>query len=212
MEVEEVLRCHPVDAAVLMGGCDKTVPAMLMGAISANIPSVFFPAGPMLKAYWKDQTLGSGSDAWKYWNERCAGTFCDADWRSMENCIARSAGTCMTMGTASTMACIAEVLGFALPKTSSIPSVVSEHSRSAVRCGRLAVELAWEKRRPKELLSRGSFLNAIVTWLTIGGSTNAIVHLIAMAGRAGIPLSIDDFDELSRQVPMLANLSRAAPI
>lgn len=206
MEVEEVLRCHPVDAAVLMGGCDKTVPAMLMGAISANIPSVFFPAGPMLKAYWKDQTLGSGSDAWKFWAERCAGNFCDADWKGVENCIARSAGTCMTMGTASTMSCIAEVLGFALPKSSSIPSVVSEHSRQAAQCGRLAVELAWEKRTPQELLSRGSFHNAIVTWLTIGGSTNAIVHLLAMAGRAGIKLTIDDFDELSRKVPMLANL------
>jgi dihydroxy-acid dehydratase len=206
MEVEEVLRCHPVDSAVLMGGCDKTVPAMLMGAISADIPSVFFPAGPMLKAYWKDETLGSGSDAWKYWNERCAGNFCDADWKGVENCIARSAGTCMTMGTASTMACIAEALGFALPKSSSIPSVVAEHSRLAVACGRLAVDLAWKNRTPKSLLSRGSFENAIVTWLAIGGSTNAIVHLIALAGRSGIPLSINDFDAWSGKVPMLANI------
>jgi dihydroxy-acid dehydratase len=206
MEVEEVLRCHPVDAAVLMGGCDKTVPAMLMGAISANIPSVFLPAGPMLKAHWKDQTLGSGSDAWKYWNERCAGNFSYENWKGVENCIARSAGTCMTMGTASTMACIAETLGFALPKSSSIPSVVADHCRMAVQCGRLAVELAWSNRTPLSMLSKSSFHNAIVTWLAIGGSTNAIVHLLALAGRANIDLTLDDFDTLSKVVPTLANL------
>ncbi len=206
MEVEEVLRCHPIDAAVLMGGCDKTVPAMLMGAISADIPSIFLPAGPMLKAYWKDQTLGSGSDAWKFWTERCAGNLCEADWKGVENCIARSAGTCMTMGTASTMACIAEVIGFALKKSSSIPAVVSEHSRLAVATGRQGVELAWSDRRPSSFLTAESFRNAIVTLLAIGGSTNAIVHIIAMAGRAGVTIKLDDFDHWSRRVPMVANL------
>ena len=206
METEEVLRCHPIDAAVLMGGCDKTVPAMLMGALSADIPSVFLPAGPMLNAHWRDTTLGSGTDAWKYWAERCAGNLCDGEWKEIENCIARSAGTCMTMGTASTMACIAEALGMTLPGASSIPAVVAEHSRLAVATGRLAVELAWTDRKPSRLLSAGSFINAMITQLAIGGSTNAIVHLIAMAGRAGLKVSLDDFDAWSRKVPVLANI------
>ena len=206
METEEVLRCHPIDAAVLMGGCDKTVPAMLMGALSADIPSVFLPAGPMLNAHWRDTTLGSGTDAWKYWAERCAGNLCDGEWKEIENCIARSAGTCMTMGTASTMACIAEALGMTLPGASSIPAVVAEHSRLAVATGRLAVELAWTDRKPSRLLSVGSFVNAMITQLAIGGSTNAIVHLIAMAGRAGLKVTLDDFDAWSRKVPVLANI------
>ena len=209
METEEVLRCHPIDAAVLMGGCDKTVPALLMGAISADIPAVFLPAGPMLKGRWKDQTLGSGSDAWKYWAEKCAGNLCDGDWTGIENCIARSAGTCMTMGTASTMACITEAMGMTLPMASSIPAVVAEHSRLAVRTGRRAVELAWEKLTPSNVLSAASFQNAIVTQLTIGGSTNAIVHIIALAGRAGCKISLDDFDQWSRRVPMLGDLRPA---
>lgn len=206
METEEVLRCHPLDAAVLMGGCDKTVPAMIMGAISADIPVIFFPAGPMLKARWKNETLGSGSDAWKYWAERCAGNLCDSDWNDIENCIARSAGTCMTMGTASTMACIAEALGLTWPGASSIPAVVAEHARLAVACGRRAVEIAWDKLTPSQLISAQSIDNAITTLLTIGGSTNAIVHILAIAKRAGVPLSLDRFDEISEQVPVLADL------
>ncbi len=209
MEAEEVLRCHPLDGAVLMGGCDKTVPALLMGAFSADIPSIFFPAGPMLKARWKDKTLGSGSDAWKYWDLRRAGELPDCDWRTIENCIARSAGTCMTMGTASTMACIAESMGMTLPMASSIPSVVSEHSRLAVATGRRAVELAWEKLTPSRILTQASFINAIITQLTIGGSTNAIVHIIAMAGRAGCKVTLDDFDHWSAKVPVLADLRPA---
>ncbi len=209
METEEVLRCHPLDAAVLMGGCDKTVPALLMGAISADIPSIFLPAGPMLKARWKDQTLGSGSDAWKYWAERCAGNLPDCDWHEIENCIARSAGTCMTMGTASTMACIAEAMGMTLPMASSIPSVVAEHSRLAVATGRRAVDMAWDKLAPSKILNQSSFNNAVVTQLTIGGSTNAIVHIIAMAGRANAKISLDDFDAWSKKVPVLADLRPA---
>jgi dihydroxy-acid dehydratase len=206
METEEVLRCHPIDAAVLMGGCDKTVPALLMGAISADIPSIFLPAGPMLKARWKDQTLGSGSDVWKYWDERRAGNLCEGDWADIENCIARSAGTCMTMGTASTMACVAEAMGMALPTASTIPAVVAEHSRLAVATGRRAVEMAWEKLTPSCVLNEQSFHNAIITQLTIGGSTNAIVHIIAMAGRAGVKITLDDFDRWSEKVPVLADL------
>lgn len=206
METEEVLRCHPLDAAVLMGGCDKTVPAMIMGAISADIPTIFFPAGPMLKARWKNETLGSGSDAWKYWAERCAGNLCDSDWTDIENCIARSAGTCMTMGTASTMACIAESLGLTLPHASSIPAVVAEHSRLAVATGRRAVDIAWDNLRPSRIITAESIDNAITTLLTIGGSTNAIVHILAMARRAGVPLTLDRFDEISEHVPVLADL------
>ncbi len=206
METEEVLRAHPIDAAVLMGGCDKTVPGLLMGAISADIPSIFFPAGPMLNARWRNTTLGSGTDAWKYWNERCAGNLCDGEWVEIENCIARSAGTCMTMGTASTMACIAEAIGFTLPKASSIPAVVSEHSRLAVATGRAAVGLAWNQRSPSTFLTRKSFHNAMTVQLAIGGSTNAMVHMIAMSRRADLPVTLNDYDVLSRQVPVLANL------
>lgn len=209
MECEEVLRCHPIDAAVLMGGCDKTVPAMLMGAISADIPAIFLPAGPMLKARWKGETLGSGSDAWKYWDERCAGRLCDGDWFEIENCIARSAGTCMTMGTASTMAAAAEAMGFTLPGASSIPAVLSEHSRLAVATGRRAVELAWRETRPSRIVSAESLENAVRTVLAIGGSTNAIVHLMALAGRAELTLTLDDFDRLSRETPLLADIRPA---
>ena len=206
MEVEEVLRCHPIDAAVLMGGCDKTVPAMLMGAISADVPSVFLPAGPMLKARWRDVTLGSGSDAWKYWDQRGAGLLCDADWNQIENCIARSAGTCMTMGTASTMACVAEAMGFTLPGAATIPSVVADHSRLAVQTGRRAVEMAWQSLKPSTVVSDKSIRNGMTTALAIGGSTNAIVHLIALAGRANVRLTLDDFDACSRSTPVLADL------
>ncbi len=206
MEAEETLRCHPIDAVVLMGGCDKTVPGLLMGALSADLPAIFLPAGPMLKARWKTETLGSGSDVWKYWAERCVGNLCDGDWGDIENCIGRSAGTCMTMGTASTMACIAEAMGLTLPGAACTPAVVAEHCRLASATGRRAVELAWEQLRPSHIVTKETIDNAITTQLTIGGSTNAIVHIIAMAGRAGISLSLDRFDELSNLVPVLGDL------
>ena len=206
MEVEEVLRCHPIDAAVLMGGCDKTVPAMLMGAISADIPAIFLPAGPMLNARWKNETLGSGSDVWKYWDERVAGNLCDSDWKGIENCIARSAGTCMTMGTASTMASVTEAMGMSLGGAACVPAVISEHSRLAVRTGRRAVEMAWENLKPSDLLSVQSVENGLMTSLAIGGSTNAIVHLIAIAKRLGFDLTLERFDELSRKTPVLGDI------
>ncbi len=206
MEAEEVLRCHPIDAAVLMGGCDKTTPALIMGAISADIPVIYFPCGPMLIAHWGKAKLGSGSDAWKYWDERQAGNLCDDAWCQIENSIARSAGHCMTMGTASTMSSIAEALGLTLPGASAIPAVIAEHQRMATQTGRRAVEMAWDNLKPSDILSQASFDNAIVTDMAIGGSTNAIVHLIAMARRAGIPLTLDRFDEVSHQVPVLANI------
>ncbi len=209
MEVEETLRCHPIDGVVLMGGCDKTVPALLMGAFTMDLPCVFLPAGPMLRGRWRNETLGSGSDVWKYWAERCAGRLsCDA-WNEIEDGIARSSGTCMTMGTASTMAAVTEALGLTLPGAASIPAVHSAHSRMAAACGRRAVDLVWEDLKPSRLLSRESFLNAITTLMTLSGSTNAIVHLIAMAGRAGFKLTLEDFDAIARRTPVLANLKPA---
>jgi dihydroxy-acid dehydratase len=206
MEAEEVLRCHPLDAAVLMGGCDKTTPALLMGAISADIPSIYFPAGPMLTARWGTEKLGSGSDGWKYWAERRAGNLCDDAWCEIENSIARSAGHCMTMGTASTMTAVAEVLGMSLPGASSVPAVMADHARLATATGRRAVEMAWEDLSPGKILTAASFDNAITADMAIGGSTNAIVHLIALARRAGVPLTMDRFDAISRRTPVLANI------
>ena len=206
LEVEETLRCHPLDGAVLMGGCDKTVPALIMGATSMNLPSIFLPAGPMMKGCWHGETLGSGSDVWKYWAERQAGNFCEDSWNELEDGIARSPGTCMTMGTASTMSAIAETLGLCLPGACSIPAVHSAHQRLATACGRRIVDLVWENVRPRDLLTEEAFQNAIVADMALGGSTNAIVHLIAMAGRAGIKLPMERFDEISRRIKVLANL------
>ncbi|MFV1995232.1 MAG: dihydroxy-acid dehydratase, partial [Verrucomicrobiales bacterium] len=206
LEVEETLRCYPVDGAILMGGCDKTTPALIMGAISADCPSIFLPAGPMLKGSWRGETLGSGSDVWKYWAERCAGRLgCDA-WSELEDGIARSPGHCMTMGTASTMTAIAETLGLCLPGASSIPAVHSAHARMAASCGRRIVELAWEGGSPRDFFTAASVGNAIAADMALGGSTNAIIHLIAMARRAGHLLELDRFDEISRKVPVIANL------
>jgi len=206
MEVEELLRSNPVDGAVLLGGCDKTVPAMVMGATSANLPTIFMPAGPMLRGNFRGQVLGSGSDAWKYWAERRAGTVASEDLEEVEEGIARSYGTCMTMGTASTMAAAADALGLTLPGASSIPAADSSHSRLATACGRRAVEMVWEDLKPRDILSAASFDNAVTTVMALGGSTNAIIHLIAMAGRTGVDLPLSRFDEISRRTPLLANL------
>ncbi len=206
METEELLRSNPVDGVVLMGGCDKTTPALLMGAISMNLPTVFMPAGPMLRGNWQGQILGSGSDAWKYWDEKRAGTISEADWTEMEGGIARSYGVCMTMGTAATMTALAEVLGFCLPGASSIPAADSNHIRMAAACGRRAVEMVWDDLCPRDILSRASFDNALVALMAMAGSTNAIIHVLALAGRAGIDLSLDDFDAAARRVPVIANL------
>lgn len=209
LEAEEVLRCHPVDGAILMGGCDKTVPALIMGAASMNIPAIFLPAGPMLKGSWRGTTLGSGSDVWKYWDERRAGRLgCDA-WTELEEGIARSPGVCMTMGTAATMAAIVEALGMTLPGASSIPAVHSAHARMATECGRRIVEMVREDVRPSQIMTEKAFDNAITTLMALSGSTNAIIHLVAMAGRLGIRLPLERFDELSRTTPVLANLRPA---
>jgi dihydroxy-acid dehydratase len=206
MEVEELLRSYPADGAVLMGGCDKTTPALLMGAVSMNLPAIFLPAGAMLRGDFRGGVLGSGSDAWKYWDELRAGTITLQDWAEVENGIARSPGTCMTMGTAATMMSAAEALGFTLPGASSIPAPDSRHAQLASATGRRIVDAVWEDLKPSDLVTADAVDNAVTTVLALGGSTNAIVHLIAIARRAGIPLDLDRFDALSRQVPVIANL------
>ena len=206
METEEMLRSYPADGCVLLGGCDKTTPALLMGAISMNIPAVYVPAGPMLRGNWHGQILGSGSDVTKYWAERRAGNIDLQAWMQIEDGIARSAGTCMTMGTASTMTSLTEVLGFSLPGASSIPAVDSNHVKMANRSGRRIVEMVWEDLKPRDILRDASFNNAIASVFALGGSTNAVIHLVALAGRAGIKITLDRFDQLSRRTPLLANL------
>ena len=206
METEELLRSQPIDGVVLMGGCDKTTPGLLMGAISMNIPSIYLPAGPMLRGNWNGKVLGSGSDVWKYWAEKRAGNISDCEWSEMEDGIARSAGHCMTMGTASTMTAIAETLGLSLPGASSIPAVDANHSRMATNCGRRIVQMVFDDVKPRDILSRASFTNAITADMAIGGSTNAIIHLLALAGRAGVPLDIREFDRISDRTPMIVNL------
>ena len=206
METEELLRSYPADGAVLMGGCDKTTPGLIMGATSMNLPAIYMPAGPMLSGHWRDQTLGSGSDTWKYWAELRAGNITERDWHEIEDGIARSPGTCMTMGTAATMMSLAEVLGLTLPGYASIPAPDSNHSKMAALTGKRIVDMVWEDLKPRDLLAAKSFDNAVIALLAMGGSTNAIIHLIAMAGRAGVKLPLERFNEFSARTPLLANV------
>ncbi|WP_372084903.1 L-arabinonate dehydratase [Tistrella mobilis] len=209
METEELIRSHPVDGVVLMGGCDKTTPGLVMGAISAGLPAIYLPAGPMLRGNWEGRTLGSGSDAFKYWDERRAGTITEAQWKGMERGIARSYGHCMTMGTASTMTAIAEALGLTLPGASSIPAADSNHIRMSADCGRRIVGMIWEDLTPAKILTAAAFDNAVTVAMATGCSTNAVVHLIAMARRAGVDLTLDDLDAKSRVTPVIANIRPA---
>jgi dihydroxy-acid dehydratase len=209
MDTEELLRSYPVDGAVLMGGCDKTTPALIMGATSACLPAIYLPAGPMLRGNWHGEFLGSGTDSWKYWAELRAGTITEHDWMEVEEGIARSPGHCMVMGTASTMTSVAETLGLTLPGAASIPAADANHGRMATATGRRAVEMVWEDLKPQDLLTAASFDNAIKAIHALSGSTNALIHLIAMAGRAGVPLKLERFDELSRSIPVLANIRPA---
>ncbi|HEX6690087.1 MAG TPA: L-arabinonate dehydratase [Burkholderiales bacterium] len=206
METEELLRSYPVDGCVLMGGCDKTTPALIMGATSMNLPAIYLPAGPMLSGHWRDTTLGSGSDTWKYWAELRAGNITERDWQEIEDGIARSPGTCMTMGTAATMMSLAESLGFSLPGAASIPAPDSNHAKMATLTGKRVVEMVWEDLKPRDFLRKESFDNAIVTLMAMGGSTNALIHLVAMAGRAGIKLPLERFNHFSAKTPLLANV------
>ena len=206
METEELLRSYPADGCVLMGGCDKTTPALVMGALAMNLPTIFMPAGPMLRGDYKGGYIGSGSDTWKYWAELRAGNITENDWKEVEDGIARSPGHCMTMGTASTMTSAVEVLGLTLPGASSIPAPDSRHAQMATLTGKRIVDMVWEDLKPLDLLTEGSITNAVTAVLALGGSTNSIVHLVAMAKRAGIPLTIDRFDEIARKTPVIANL------
>ncbi|WP_328668402.1 L-arabinonate dehydratase [Streptomyces sp. NBC_00328] len=206
METEELLRSYPVDGAVLMGGCDKTTPALLMGAASVDLPTVFVPAGPMLPGHWRDEVLGSGTDMWKYWDDRRAGLIGDCEMTELESGLARSPGHCMTMGTASTLTAAAEALGVTVPGASSIPAVDSGHDRMAAAAGLRIVELVHKDRVLSDILTAEAFEDAVTTVLGLGGSTNAVIHLIAMAGRAGVTLTLDDFDRIARTVPVLADV------
>jgi dihydroxy-acid dehydratase len=206
METEELLRSYPVDGAVLMGGCDKTTPGLLMGASSMDLPTLFMPAGPMLRGHWGGTTLGSGSDTWKYWADLRAGNITQEDWQEIENGIARSPGHCMTMGTASTMTSATEALGVTLPGAASIPAADSRHAVMAAHTGRQIVDMVWENVTLSQILTRTAFRNAITTVLAIGGSTNAIIHLIAMARRIGVELGLADFEELGRRTTLLGNI------
>jgi dihydroxy-acid dehydratase len=206
MEAEELLRSYPADGAVLMGGCDKTTPALLMGAASAGIPAIYVTAGPMLRGNYRGQPVGSGTDLWRLWDDVKAGVAGDCELADLEYSIARSPGHCMTMGTASTMTSAAEALGMTLPGMASIPAVDSAHYRMAAASGRRIVDMVWEDLTPDKILTREAFEDAAATVLALGGSTNALIHLIAMAGRAGVELTLDDFDAISRRVPWLANV------
>lgn len=210
MEVEELLRSLPCDGAVMLAGCDKTTPGTLMGAISMDIPTIFCPAGPMLNdRHVKggiSRTVGAGTHTRVFWDELQAGNIDAREWQHLESRMTRAPGTCNTMGTASTMTGIAEALGLCLPGASSIPAMDSAHTRMATDCGERIVGMIWEDLTPSKLLDAGSFHNAVAVQMALGGSTNAAVHIIAMARRAGVPLSLDDLDAIGRKVPVLANL------
>lgn len=206
MEVEEVLRSNPVDGAVLMGGCDKSTPALVMGAVSMGLPFIFLPAGPMLRGNYAGKALGSGADAWKFWDERRAGNISRDEWEGIEGGIARSYGHCMTMGTASTMTAIAEGFGLCLPGASSIPAPDVGHQRMSAACGRRIVDMVWEDLTPDKIITDASTRNAVTVAMATGCSTNAIIHLIAMARRAGVPLELDDLDAIGRTTPVIANI------
>ena len=206
MDTEELIRSQPCDGVVLMGGCDKTGPGLIMGALSAGLPMIFFPAGAQLRGHWHGKTLGSGSDAWKYHAELRAGNITPEQWREMEGGMNRSFGVCMTAGTAATMMLAAEAMGLALPGSAGIPAADAGHPRLATETGRRIVDMVWEDWTPAAMLTQGSIDNAVRATMAFGGSTNAIPHLIAMARRAGLSLDLDRFDAISRQVPLIANL------
>jgi len=207
MDVEECIRAYPLDAVVLLSGCDKTTPAMLMGAASSDVPAVMVTGGPMLRGNWRQEELGSGTDGWRLWAERRAGRLTDEEWSEAESCMSRSPGHCMVMGTASTMASMAEALGMALPGNAAIPAPDSRRLAMAELAGRRAVDMAKAGGpKPSEILTAPAFDNAIRALMAIGGSTNAVIHLVALARRAGVALALARFDELSRTTPFLLNV------
>ncbi|HEY3243094.1 MAG TPA: dihydroxy-acid dehydratase, partial [Phycisphaerae bacterium] len=206
MDVEESIRANPVDGVVLLCGCDKTTPAQIMGAASANIPAIMVTGGPMLTGRWRDEEIGSGTDAFRFWDMVRSGRMTEEEFVEIESCMSRSAGHCMVMGTASTMAAMTEALGMTLPGMAAIPAPLSRRLRLAEAAGRRIVEMAREDLRPSRILTRAAFENAVRVLMAVGGSTNAVVHLPAIAGRAGVPLALDDFDQFARTTPMVASL------
>jgi len=210
METEELLRSLPIDGAVLLGGCDKTTPGMLMGAISMGVPAIYCPAGPMLNdRHVKDgkaQTVGAGTHTRVFWDEKQAGRVDEAEWITLESRMTRSPGTCNTMGTASTMTSMTEALGMALPGSTSIPAMDAAHPRMATDTGARIVRMIWDDLTPQRILTRGAFLNAVAVQMALGGSTNAAVHVIALARRAGVDLTLADLDAVGRRLPVIANL------
>ncbi|WP_374402889.1 L-arabinonate dehydratase [Niveibacterium sp.] len=206
MEVEELLRSHPVDGAVLLGGCDKTTPGLLMGALSVDLPVIFCPAGPTLNDRYKGERVGVGTHTRKFWDEYSAGEVAPREWIRLESRMTRSVGTCNTMGTASTMTSLADALGFTLPGASSIPAADSAHVRMAADCGSRIVAMVWEDLRPSHIATERAFANATSVFMALGGSTNAAIHLIALARRAGVALDLDALDAAAGRVPVLANL------
>ncbi|MEO8310200.1 MAG: IlvD/Edd family dehydratase [Caldimonas sp.] len=209
MEAEEAIRAHPVDGVVLLGGCDKTGPGLVMAAASANVPAIFVPAGAMLKGRWREHTLGTGSSTWAAEADHRAGKISAVEWMQMSEASARSTGTCNTMGTASTMALLIDVLGLSLPGASTIPAVDAEHGRMASDAGRRIVEMVWEDLKPSDIVTPAALRNAVVADMAISGSTNSLIHLIAMARRFGHELSLDSFADASELVPVICNLMPA---
>ena len=209
METEELIRSHPIDGVVLMGGCDKTTPALLMGAFSMNLPTIFIPAGASSNASFKGQKVGTGTHTMKFWAERRTGNMPDDDWLELESCMTRSPGTCNTAGTATTMTAVAEVLGFSLPGAQSIPAMDSHHPRMCSQVGERIVAMVMEDLKPSDICVEASFHNAIKTVLALGGSTNAVVHIPAMAGRLGIKVPLDVWERYNQVIPVLANIMPA---
>jgi len=209
MEAEEAIRAHPVDGVVLLGGCDKTGPGLVMAAASMNVPAIFVPAGAMLKGRWRQHTLGTGSSTWAAEADYRAGKITQREWMQMSEASTRSTGTCNTMGTASTMAALIDVLGLSLPSASTIPAVDAEHGRMASDAGRRIVEMVWEDLKPSDIVTPAALRNAVVADMAISGSTNSLIHLIAMARRFGHELSLDSFADASELVPVICNLMPA---
>jgi dihydroxy-acid dehydratase len=206
LETEELLRQHPIDGAVLVGGCDKTTPGLLMGAFTMDLPCLYVPAGFMLSGNWRGDKLGVGTHTMKYWTELRAGTISEGDWSVIEAGIARSPGTCQVMGTASTMTAIAETIGMSLPGASSLPAMDANHVRMCAAAGARIVDMVWEDLRPSKIVTKASFVNAMVVHAAMAGSTNAVIHMIALARRAGVPLAIDEFDPIAGRTPALTNV------
>src|SRR5262245_1027109 len=206
MDVEESIRANPLDGVVLLAGCDKTTPALLMGAASCDLPTILVSGGPMLNGKYRGDDIGSGTSVWKFSEEVRSGAMALSDFLDAESCMSRSAGHCMTMGTASTMACMSEALGIAMPMNAAIPAVDSRRYVLAHQAGRRVVDLVREGVSASMILTREAFENAIIVNGAIGGSTNAVIHLLAIAGRIGVDLNLEDWDRLGRDVPCLVNL------